>query len=102
MWKSSEITLQKTSRRDSIHQPMLQKRPFALTAATTDDAKLLAELHTAVAAHLTQVYGQGPWSAQTSEKSILFAMRNGHVFIARQRTKIIATLRLNTKKPWAI
>jgi len=73
-----------------------------LHSATPADAPALAALHTAVAEHLTSLHGQGPWSAKTSEKGILFAMRNSDVFVARQGSEIIATLRLATKKPWAI
>src|SRR5580698_7674458 len=75
---------------------------LTLQLATAADAKSLAALHTAVSEHLTSQFGQGPWSAKTSEKAVLFAMRNSSVFITRRRTKIIGTLRLTTKKPWAI
>jgi GNAT superfamily N-acetyltransferase len=69
---------------------------------TADDACALAVLHTAVADDLTQRHGMGPWSAKTSEKGVLYAMRNSKVFVARAGTEIVATLRLATKKPWAI
>ena len=67
-----------------------------------DDAAELAALHTAVAEHLTDLYGQGSWSNQTSEKSVLSAMRQSRVLVARQGSKIVGTLRLTIKKPWAI
>ncbi|HEX3359085.1 MAG TPA: GNAT family N-acetyltransferase [Tepidisphaeraceae bacterium] len=73
-----------------------------LEPAKMEDAAELAALHTAVADHLTSIHGQGPWSGETSEKGVLFAMRNSHVFVVRHRGEIIATLRLATKKPWAI
>ncbi len=73
-----------------------------LEPANIADAAALAVLHTAVADHLTSVHGQGPWSWETSEKGVLFAMRNSRVYVARRRSEIIATLRLATKKPWAI
>src|SRR5271163_65186 len=66
------------------------------------DAAALAVLHTAVAEHLTGLHGPGPWSAKTSEKGVLYAMRNSNVFVARQGSEIAATLRLAVKKPWAI
>jgi GNAT superfamily N-acetyltransferase len=77
-------------------------RRFSFQFATTDDAKTLAFLHTAVAEHLTQQHGEGPWSTKTSEKGVLYAMRASQVFVAREGTEIVATLRLATKKPWAI
>ena len=75
---------------------------FHLQPATPADAASLAYLHTSVAEHLTRLHGVGPWSTKSSEKGVLFAMRTSKVFVARHLTDIIATLRLTTKKPWAI
>jgi len=66
------------------------------------DAAELAALHTAVADHLTSHYGEGPWSAHTSERGVLYAMRHCKVLVATEGAAIVATLRLATKKPWAI
>jgi GNAT superfamily N-acetyltransferase len=73
-----------------------------LKPATVHDAAALATLHTAVADDLTRQYGEGPWSGTTSEKGVLHGMRTSKVFVARDGTEIVATLRLATKKPWAI
>jgi GNAT superfamily N-acetyltransferase len=70
--------------------------------ATVRNAAALATLHTAVAGHLTSLHGHGPWSAKTSEKGILYAMRTSRVFVVRDGNEIVATLRLTTKRPWAI
>lgn len=75
---------------------------FTFQLATSEDAGSLAELHLAVAEHLTSLHGHGPWSSKTSEKGVLFAMRNSQVFVARLGTEIVGTLHLATKKPWAI
>lgn len=75
---------------------------FVLESATAHDAVALAALHTSVAQHLTDLHGKGPWSSRTTEKGILFALRSSKVFVARNGSEIIATLRLATKKPWAI
>jgi GNAT superfamily N-acetyltransferase len=79
----------------------LSKR-FRLEPGTAEDAAALAALHTAVAQDLTERFGKGPWSGKTSEKGALFAMRIARVFVAREGSEIVATLRLQTKKPWAI
>jgi GNAT superfamily N-acetyltransferase len=76
--------------------------PFSLQKAAQRDAARLAVLHTSVAEHLTSSHGMGPWSGDTSEKAVLFALRNMSVFVAREDQEIIATFRLTTKKPWAI
>ena len=70
--------------------------------ATADDARALAALHTAVAEHLTSRYGRGPWSTKTSDKGVLLALRTSQVVVACEETAIVGTLRLATKKPWAI
>ena len=75
---------------------------FSFQPATPDDAAPLAALHTAVAHHLTQLHGRGAWSSGTSEKGVLYAMRTSQVFAAREGPELVATLRLTTKKPWAI
>ncbi len=63
---------------------------------------MLAALHISVAEHLTEQHGPGPWSMKTSEKGVSYAMRTSRVFVARMGTEIVGTLRLATKKPWAI
>jgi GNAT superfamily N-acetyltransferase len=73
-----------------------------LELGVAGDAEELAALHTAVAEHLTRREGRGPWLTRTSEKGVLNAMRTSRVFVAREGTEIVATLRLATKKPWAI
>lgn len=70
--------------------------------ATTEDAGALAALHASVAQDLTAEYGKGHWSSAASQKGVLFHMRTGKVFVVRSGGKVIATLRLCTKKPWAI
>jgi len=73
-----------------------------LKPATTDQAAAIAALRTAVAENLTARFGQGPWSSACTEKGVLFAMRNSAVYVAMRRNKLIVTLTLATKKPWAI
>jgi GNAT superfamily N-acetyltransferase len=75
---------------------------FSFQPANPIDASPLAALHTAVADHLTGLHGHGPWSSKTSEKGVLYAMRTSQVFVARLGSEIVGTLRLATKKPWAI
>lgn len=77
---------------------------FKFQAATAQDAARLALLHITVAEHLTSLHGPGPWSSKSSETGVLYAMRNSQVFVVRDGddNEIVATLRLATKKPWAI
>lgn len=76
--------------------------PLSLQPATPDDAPAIARLRAAVAAHLTSRYGKGHWSSAGTERGVLFHLRTGNLFVAREESGVIATLRLATKKPWAI
>ena len=81
---------------------MARSSQLTLQPATERDAAPLAVLHMAVAKHLTDEHGTGPWSPGISEKGVLYAMRTSQVFVARLGDEIVGTLRLATKKPWAI
>ena len=73
--------------------------------ATNSDASELAALHGATAEDLTRRFGSGFWSSPPSERGILANMRLpkfSRILIARSNRRIIGTLRLATKKPWAI
>jgi GNAT superfamily N-acetyltransferase len=85
-----------------VRQDLSRSTRFSFNPGTADDARALAALHTAVAEHLTILHGRGPWSSKTSEKGVLYALRESHVFVARQGTEIVGTLRLATKRPWEI
>jgi GNAT superfamily N-acetyltransferase len=76
--------------------------PLSLALATEADAEELADLHTAVAEQLTQLHGPGHWSMAASKRGALNSLRNAQVLLAREAGSLVATLRLATKKPWAI
>lgn len=73
-----------------------------LQPATVGDVADLVKLHLAASRHLTARYGNGHWSAKTTDKGVLFAMRMGTVYVARRRNRLVGTLTLSTRKPWAI
>ena len=73
-----------------------------LELADPEDAEAVAALRTAVASHLTNTHGRGHWSFAVSARGVLNRMRTGKVFLARHRGRVIATLALTTRKPWAI
>lgn len=70
--------------------------------ATDADVVEVAMLRAAVAADLTQRFGHGHWSATATEKSVQRDVNTSRVLLARQGNRTVATLRLATKKPWAI
>lgn len=78
---------------------------LVFASANDSDAAALAALHSAVAHDLTRRFGQGFWSLAQSERAVLADMRRpkfSRILIVRASRRIIGTLRLATKKPWAI
>ena len=73
-----------------------------LKMATAAEAAAIAALRLAVAEHLTKRYSHGHWSSGGTEKAVRFDMRNSKLYCATHQDKLIASLRLDTKKPWAI
>jgi GNAT superfamily N-acetyltransferase len=75
-------------------------------AATDSDAGEVAALHLAVAEDLSRRFREGPWASGQTEKGVLLNLQKpkfSRILIARvNRRRIVATLRLATKKPWAI
>src|SRR5262245_19479519 len=77
-------------------------RRIKLHLATDADAEAIAALQASVAEKLTQQFGRGHWSTQTTAKGVRIRMTRGKVFVAKSRGKLIAALCLTTRKPWAI
>ena len=89
--------------------PQHQRRPsntacssLSITCATFDDAASIAALQTRVAEELTRRYGIGHWSAAVTEQNAARGIASSTVLVARDSGVVVATLRLVTKKPWAI
>jgi GNAT superfamily N-acetyltransferase len=76
--------------------------PLTFTQAQSADAKEIAVLRTAVAERLTADFGPGHWSSPATERGVLAALRNSRLLLAREGARLAGTLRLATKKPWAI
>lgn len=88
----------------SPHQerPNVHPSVMRLTLATAEDVPAIAALRTAVAEHLTREHGRGHWSSMATERGVLHALRTARVFVMRRRARLVATLCLATRKPWAI
>lgn len=70
--------------------------------ATAAAAEEIAKIRTATAEKLTSEHGKGHWSSPSSIRGVLLDLRTSNVYVAWQQGRVIATLRLATKKPWAI
>ena len=73
---------------------------FALAADS--DAAAIAALRVATAADLTERFGRGHWSGETTERGVIAGMRDAKIWIARRGSSVVGTFRLSTAKPWAI
>lgn len=76
--------------------------PLSIAAATAAEAAAVATLRNEAAARLTVTFGTGHWSGLTTEGSVRRGIETSRVLVAWAGEAIVATLRLATKKPWAI
>ena len=70
--------------------------------ATKDDIAAIAALQNAAAGALTTRFAAGRWSSLVTERGAALAMRHARVRVGRSGNRILTTLRLAKKKPWAI
>lgn len=70
--------------------------------ADAGDAAAIAAVRVAAADRLTRDFGDGHWSAHTNEAAVLRDLKASRVLVARAGRRIVGTLTLQTKKPWAI
>ena len=75
---------------------------LSIAPAEEADAGAIASLRTAAADHLTGLHGRGHWSAPVGERSVLRSLTTARLLVAREGDRIIGTLALAMKKPWAI
>jgi GNAT superfamily N-acetyltransferase len=76
--------------------------PVLLTPATAADAAAIAAVRNAAADDLTERFGTGHWTSTVSDRGVLTNIRHARVFTGRRAGRIVATLAMQTKKPWAI
>lgn len=70
--------------------------------ATTADIPALLKLRLAVDADQARRFGNDRWSTTITEQSVARGLKSSRVVVARWHGRIIGTLRMETKKPWAI
>jgi ribosomal protein S18 acetylase RimI-like enzyme len=75
---------------------------LSISFAEPADAPALAALQSSAADDLTRLHGRGHWSSCPSEASALRGLRASRVLVARRGDHLVGTVRLATRKPWAI
>jgi GNAT superfamily N-acetyltransferase len=75
---------------------------LSVTTAVEADAAEIAALRNRVSEDLTRKHGIGPWFHKPTERGVLRDLGASQLVIARRGTRIVASLCLAKKKPWAI
>lgn len=75
---------------------------LSIRQAVEADAEEITALRVAAANDLTERFGKGFWSSNTTDRGVLQALRRGKVVVATDADAIVGTLTLSTQKPWAI
>lgn len=75
---------------------------LSFDVATPADGSRLAALRNRASEQLTEEFGGGHWSNLCTEQGVVRGILDSRVVVARRRSQIVATLRLTTRKPWAI
>ena len=70
--------------------------------ATPDDIPGIVTVRVNAAEELTRRYGGGHWSGHASERGVAWDLRQARVLVARRGKSVVATLKIGTRKPWAI
>jgi GNAT superfamily N-acetyltransferase len=94
--------MERDSRDGGVARRAITAAELRFGTAEDSDAAAIATLRSAVAERLTEEYGGGHWSGLATEAGVLRAVRTSRVLVAWQGSEIVATLRLATRKPWAI
>ena len=85
---------------NELERPAPRDLSFAIAGEA--EATAIAAVRNGAADELTRSYGRGHWSGGVTERGVLFGMKSSRVLIAREGGHVVATLRLATRKPWAI
>jgi len=85
-----------------VTAPVRRGARLAFAAAAEADVDEIVSLRLAAGEHLTATYGRGHWSSGLTARGVLLGIRTSRVLVARRGRKLVGTLRLATKKPWAI
>lgn len=73
-----------------------------MTPARPADARAIAALRNASAAHLTRQFGPGPWSNEASEEGVLRRMQAATIYVHRRGPSLVAMFALSSRKPFSI
>jgi len=70
--------------------------------ASNADIAALLKLRLAVDADQAERYGDRRWSTTINKRSVARGLKASRTLVATRRGRIVAAVRMETKKPWAI
>lgn len=73
-----------------------------LLPAKPSDARAIASLRNASAAHLAKEFGPGPWCNEASAEGVLRRMKTATIYLHRRGPSLVAMFALSTRKPFSI
>jgi GNAT superfamily N-acetyltransferase len=94
------VTSARTPR--SPRPPASRTPRVRIDLATADDIPGIVTVRVNAAEDLTARFGGGHWSGHASERGVAWDLRQGTILVARRGSTIIGTLKIATRKPWAI
>jgi GNAT superfamily N-acetyltransferase len=74
----------------------------SIDLATPEDIPGIVAVRVSAAEDLTRRFGGGHWSGHASDRGVAWDLRQGKVLVARRGATVVATLKIGTRKPWAI
>ncbi len=75
---------------------------LTMRAALVNDVLHILRVRNSAARALTQQFGDGPWTRESTERGALNGLRHSRIILAFENNIPVGTYRITTHKPWAI
>ena len=89
----------------SAAKPVSKRKPrtaLSFRLATTADIAAIVQLRLAIDAEQARRFGDDRWSTTINERSVARGLKSSRTLVATRSGRIVAAVRMETKKPWAI
>lgn len=80
----------------------MARQAVTIETANEDDLEVIVAVRRAADERLRAQYGRASWTTSITENAVRRHLKESRVLIARLKGALVGTLRLATKKPWAI
>lgn len=90
------------NRNEHCTGPVVSVSALSFRLATAADIPALLQLRLAIDADQAQRFGDDRYATTISEKSVARSLKSSRTLVATRRGRVVGTVRMETKKPWAI